>query len=209
MVKRARIIIIIIASRRSQCSRALSLSLNRRCYVSDSCKSQDSKGSFGRKYAECAEVIDDDDSALTSSPTDYLEQQQTPDWLDDPEDEAAFDARAWENVTSDWDETANFTGMDEYWAGMRRFDEGEEEVKRGDASNARAAASAPQHQRRSRAFHTTPHALPSLSLSYTHRRGGMTLVLMKASTMIGRMRAITQDATAPPIVSRMVGSTRA
>ena len=25
-----------------------------------------------------------------------------------------------------WDETANFTGMDEYWAGMRRFDEGEE-----------------------------------------------------------------------------------
>ena len=75
---------------------------------------------------------------------------ETPD--DDPAD---WDARAWENVTSDWDETANFTGMDEYWAGMmtwhddvacddvacddvagmdeywagmRRFEEGDEEV---------------------------------------------------------------------------------
>ena len=34
---------------------------------------------------------------------------------------------AWDNMTAGgWDETANFTGMDEYWAGMRRFDEGEE-----------------------------------------------------------------------------------
>ena len=67
-----------------------------------------------------------DEFALTTSPTDYHEPgtERRPDWLDDePED---FDARAWENATQAWDETANFTGMDEYWAGMRQFDEGEE-----------------------------------------------------------------------------------
>ena len=112
-------------------------------------------------------MIDDDDSALTSSPTDYLEQQQTPDWLDDPEDEAAFDARAWENVTSDWDETANFTGMDEYWAGMRRFDEGEEEVKRRcaqrESSSSISAAAEPSHNT----------SRPSLPLSHTHTHTGV------------------------------------
>ena len=97
------------------------------CYVYDGCVSQETRGSFGRKYAECSSI---DEMALTTSETDYHDTNGEADWLDARynSDEADWDARAWENVTSDWDETANFTGMDEYWAGMRQFDEGEEEV---------------------------------------------------------------------------------
>ena len=37
------------------------------------------------------------------------------------------DYSAWDNQSVTWDETANFTGMDEYWAGRRSWDEGEED----------------------------------------------------------------------------------
>ena len=45
-------------------------------------------------------------------------------------------------MTSGWDETANFTGMDEYWAGMRRFDEGCARRGRAPAAPPPPAASA-------------------------------------------------------------------
>ena len=141
--------------------------------MKDDCKLE-TRGSFGRKYADCAMI--DELPEMTSSPcarcsldpptplrpdwfpsllcpcpcrlpclcsprgvggftnprarrrTDYHEG--TPDWQDSEHfTDDDFDAYAWDNATAGWDETANFTGMDEYWAGMRQFDEGEEQVR--------------------------------------------------------------------------------
>lgn len=96
------------------------------CYVDGSCASQETKGSFGRKYADC-DLLDErpaSEGGSEQSPGSAGEgvEGPAPDWL---EDEAPAEDYAKTNEL--WDETGNFTGMDEYWAGRRSFDEGEEE----------------------------------------------------------------------------------
>lgn len=73
----------------------------------------ETKGSFGRKYADCAPLEGDGGQFDASTP---------PDWLDPDSESSAEDS----NLTTAWDETGNFTGMDEYWAGTRDYEEGEE-----------------------------------------------------------------------------------
>ena len=113
----------------------------------DDCTSQPTQGSFGRKYADCLPTFHDDTPLYPDESTDEEDfGGRRPDWLDEEEEgppsqgggengfpdymqnpwDASTTYNASDFLPSDWDETANFTGMDEYWAGMRRFDEGEE-----------------------------------------------------------------------------------
>ena len=102
--------------------------------MTDGCQLE-TRGSFGRKYADCEAEIDEAGLTTSSTDIDYSRAygKQSADWLntDDPEQ---WDQAAWDNISASWDsstfdDTANFTGMDEYWAGMRQFDEGEEQVR--------------------------------------------------------------------------------
>ena len=121
------------------------------CYVHDECTSQPTRGSFGRKYADCLPI---DDFGRADGASDGFDASRRPDWLDDTTDDAAdgfpdyaaaaaagqgsadegfpdymrspWDASVggggggggnWSDfAASQWDETANFTGMDEYRA---------------------------------------------------------------------------------------------
>ena len=111
------------------------------CYVSDTCTAQNTSGSFGRKYAECI-ALEDGLRPLTPIDEDNNDFDMTrrPEWDHSveygiPEGDGTQigdedynpDYSAWDNQSATWDETANFTGMDEYWAGRRSWDEGEED----------------------------------------------------------------------------------
>ena len=112
------------------------------CYVADSCESTgdmgmgELRGSFGRKYADCL-PLEDESVAPYRYPDGYPDGS-------DPRSEPGFqepdlDSQIWdddrgvdyENISAawdqSWDETANFTGVDEYWGGTWA-NEGEEDA---------------------------------------------------------------------------------
>ena len=88
------------------------------CYVTEACSATDTfvKGSFGRKYADCVPLKDGYQEDASEYHTRFNESFD--------EDGAPID---WGNVSRAWDETGNFTGMDEYWRGTRAYEEGEED----------------------------------------------------------------------------------
>ena len=116
-----------------------------RCYVSDGCTAQNTSGSFKRKYAECLPLEDlefgpdGDHRPAWANPSDeaasgddehnrywdYPPGTEYPPGQPGPDGDDSF--YAWDNVSTAWDETANFTGLDEYWAGTSAgWDEGED-----------------------------------------------------------------------------------